>query len=116
MGDDRSGSEMAAGEFIIINPMGYSDIRRLTIYAYIYEGVSKWDETDALVTVKVPGNPEIEVKMGAQSNQKTFCAIAGLDFVGNQQMRVTKHVTFHDDHSDCDRIYNWGMRWQAGQK
>lgn len=116
MGDDRSGSEMAAGEFILINPMGYSDIRRLTIYAYIYEGASKWDQTDAVITVKVPGNPEIIVEMGRQNSQETFCAIAGLNFVGNQQVQVTKHVTFHKDHSDCDNVYNWGMTWKAGQK
>lgn len=116
MGDDRSGSEMAAGEFILINPMGYSDISRLTIYAYIYEGASKWDQTDAVVTIKVPGNPEIVVEMGRQNSPKTFCAIAGLDFVGNQQVRVTKHLTFHDGHSDCDSAYNWGMRWQDGRK
>ncbi len=116
MGDDRTGSEMAAGEFILINPMGFSDIRRLTIYAYIYEGVSKWDQTDAVVTVQVPGNPETAVEMGRQTDSKTFCAIAGLDFVGNQDVRVTKHLTFHSDHSDCDSVYKWGMRWQSGQK
>ncbi len=116
MGDDRSGNEMAAGEFILINPRGYSDIRRLTIYAYIYEGASKWDQTDAVVTIKVPGNPEIAVEMGQQSSPKTFCAIAGLDFIGSQQVRVTRYVTFHKDHADCDRTYHWGMRWQAGKK
>ncbi len=116
MGDDRSGGEMSAGEFILINPLGYSDIRRLTIYAYIYEGVSQWGQTDAVIAIKVPGNPEIVVEMGQQSSPKTFCAIAGLDFVGDNQVRVTRYVTFHNDHSDCDRTYNWGMRWQAGKK
>ena len=115
MGDDRTG-DSAAGEFIIINPMGYSDILRLTLYAFIYEGVSKWDQTDAVVTIKVPGNPEIVVEMGRQSSPKKFCAIAGLDFIGNEQVKVTKYVTFHSDHSECDKAYGWGMRWQSGQK
>jgi len=55
-GDDRSGSQMATGESILINPQGYDDIRRLTIYAYIYEGVSKWEQCNAVITIKVPGS------------------------------------------------------------
>jgi tellurite resistance protein TerA len=116
MGDDRSGSQMAAGEFILINPLGYKDIRRLTIYAYIYEGVSKWEQCDAVMMIKVPGNPDVVVELGQQQNPKTFCAIASLDFVGNQQIRVSKHVSFYKGHGKCDKAHNWGLSWGEGQK
>lgn len=116
MGDDRSGSEMDAGEFILINPQGYEELCRLTIYAYIYEGVTAWDQTDGVVTLKVPSNPVIEIEMGQQHSKDNFCAIAGIDFLGKSQIRVTKLLTFHKGHGECDKTYNWGMRWQEGKK
>jgi len=113
-GDDRTGSQSASGEFIHINPKGYGDIKRVDIYAMIYEGVARWDQTDAVVTLKVPGSPDIVVEMGNQRDRSSFCVIASLDFVGGDQIRVTKRVTFHGGHDTADRAYNWGMRWQAG--
>ena len=136
MGDDTSGSQMSDGEFILINPDGYSHIKRMTIYAFIYEGVANWSQTDAKIIVKVPGNPEIVVDMSKEAQAGTqensgffsklmgggggsggnFCAIAGLDFIGQESIRVTKHVTFHGGHDACDNAYNWGMQWTAGSK
>ena len=136
MGDDTSGSQMSDGEFILINPDGYLEIKRMTIYAFIYEGVANWSKTDAKISVKVPSNPEIIVDMskeartavqeksgflskltgGGSGANKNFCAIAGLEFVGRESIRVTKHVTFHGSHSECDSAYNWGMKWTAGSK
>ena len=69
----------------------------------------------AVVTVRVP-NQEIVVQMGSQSDARTFCAIATLDFSGTGEVTVTKTVTFHRDHEDCDRTYAWGFRYSAGSK
>lgn len=113
-GDDRVGN-FGAGENILINPDGISELKRLVIYCFIYEGVAKWTETNAVVTVKVSGNPDIEVKMGQQSNHKNFCAIAEILFTSNS-ISVKKLVTFHNSHSECDLTYKWGMQWGAGTK
>ncbi|MDR1372362.1 MAG: stress protein [Dysgonamonadaceae bacterium] len=113
-GDDRSGSA-DAGENILINPQGISDLKRITIYTFIYEGAAKWAETNAIVTVKVSGNPDIVVEMGKQYTDRKFCAIAEIVFDSNS-MTVKKLVTFHDGHGDCDKAYNWGMNWRAGSK
>lgn len=128
MGDDTTGSQSNEGEFILVNPKGYSDIKRMTIYAYIYQGVS-WLETKPIVTIRVPGSPEIVVELAGENNPALFCAIAGLEFEskggflssvtggGSASVKVTKLVSFHQgQHSDCDTHYNWGMRWQAGSK
>ena len=114
-GDDRGGSS-ASGENILVNPQGISDIRRMTIYCFIYEGVARWDESDAVVTVKVPNQPDIVVEMGKQYSSKGFCAIAEIEFGENRQMIVRKAVTFHDSHKDCDRYYDWGFEYSAGSK
>jgi tellurite resistance protein TerA len=112
-GDDRSGT--GEGENVLINPQGLADLKRITVYTYIYEGVAKWEETNAVVTVKVPDNPDIVVEMGKQYSSKNFCAIAEILFDKNS-LTVRKLVTFHNGHDDCDKQYGWGMQWKAGGK
>lgn len=114
-GDDRSGST-GEGENILINPDGIKDLNRIIVYCSIYEGVARWDETNAIVTVKVPENPDVVVEMGKQIDARKFCAIAEITFDDNGGMTVKKLVSFHNGHEDCDRAYGWGMRWQAGSK
>lgn len=114
-GDDRGGTS-SSGENILVNPQGITDIKRMTIYCFIYDGVARWDESDAVVTVKVPNQPDIVVEMGKQISSKGFCAIAEIEFGENRQMVVRKAVTFHDGHEDCDRYYGWGFEYRAGSK
>jgi tellurite resistance protein TerA len=113
-GDDRSGAA-AEGENILVNPQGVSNFKRIIIYCFIYEGVAKWAETNAIVTIKVPDNPDIVVEMGKQYSVQKFCAIAEILF-GNDSMTVKKLITFHDGHGDCDKSYGWGMSYTPGSK
>lgn len=113
-GDDR-GTSSGSGENIIVNPTGIKDLKRIIVYCFIYDGVAKWQETNAVVTVKVSGNPDIEVAMGNQSSHRKFCAIAEILFTQNS-IAVKKLVTFHNSHGDCDKMYNWGLSWKAGSK
>lgn len=114
-GDDRSGSA-SDGENMLINPQGVKDLKRITVYCFIYEGAAKWADTNAVVTIKVPGNPDIIVEMGKQSSSQKFCAIAEILFGEDESMTVKKLVTFHDGHAECDKAYKWGMQWRAGSK
>lgn len=114
MGDDRGGGT-SSGENILVNPVGVPYIKRMVIYTFIFQGVAKWGETNAIVKVSVPGNEEIVVEMGKQSSDKPFCAIAALDF-DRDSITVKKLVTFHDGHSDCDKVYGWGFNYIAGSK
>lgn len=113
-GDDRTGA-FAEGETIKINLEMIHLLKRVLIFTYIYEGVANWAASDGVVTVKMPSQPDIEVKMGTQDDSRGFCSIAMLEFE-TQEIKVTKLVTFHDGHSDCDKQYNWGLRWVAGSK
>jgi tellurite resistance protein TerA len=113
-GDDRSGSG-AEGENILVNPQGTSNFKCILVYCFIYEGVAKWTETNAVVTIKVPDNPDVVVEMGKQHDEQKFCAIAEISFIGNS-MIVKKLITFHNGHSDCDKAYNWNMKWIDGSK
>ncbi|WP_447641426.1 MULTISPECIES: hypothetical protein [Chitinophagaceae] len=113
-GDDR-GTTAGSGENILVNPNGTRHLKRIIVYCLIYDGVAKWAETNAVVTIKVAGNPDIEVEMGKQSDHRKFCAIAEILFHPDT-MQVKKLVTFHDSHASCDKQYRWGLKWSAGSK
>lgn len=115
MGDDRGGNS-TSGETILVNPNGASQIKRIIVYTFIYDGVAKWSETNAVVKVKVPGCEDVIVEMGTQSSNKRFCAIAQLDFGTDNSITVKKLITFHDGHRDCDACYEWGFRYSPGSK
>lgn len=115
-GDDRGTAGGDSGENIYVNPKGINEIKRMIIYTFIYEGVAKWSETNAVVTVKVPGGQEVVVEMGKQINLKKFCAIAELTFDGDDSITVKKLVTFHSGHEECDKAYGWGFKWTEGSK
>lgn len=114
-GDDRAGS-VSDGESIYLNPLGFADIKRIMIYCFIYEGVSNWTQTNAVVTIKTPGNSAIVVKMGHQTSAEKFCVLANLEFSGKDEVTIEKIVSFHMSHRKCDEAYNWGLTWTSGSK
>ena len=112
-GDDL-GKSAESGETILVNPKGISEIRRITVYTFIYDGVAKWSQTNAVVRISVPGNEDVIVRMGEQDTKKRFCAIASIEIGDDNSMTVKKLVTFHDSHSDCDKAYGWGFKYAPG--
>lgn len=114
LGDDRTGA-VTDGEWIEINGDQWSDIKRVLVYAFIYEGAPNWQETDGVVRVLVPGQPEIEVRMNEYGDPRGTCAVALLE---NQrgEVRVSREVTFHKSQKEMDEQYGWGFRWTSGSK
>ena len=115
-GDDRSGA-VTDGEWLEINGDEWEHFSRILIYAFIYEGVANWQETDGVVRVMVPNQPEIEVKMNevAGNSRDGMCAVALLENVGGE-IKVSREVRFFPGHKYMDDAYRWGMRWVAGSK
>ncbi len=114
MGDDRTGS-LAGGEWLHINGQKWSEIRRILIFAFIYKGAPNWKATDGVVTLHVPGQPDIEVRMNEEGGRHGMCAIALLENIDGKA-KVSRLIDFHRGHKDLDRAYNWGMCWTAGSK
>jgi tellurite resistance protein TerA len=114
-GDDR-GAAAGSGENILVNPQGLTELSRIVVYCFIYDGVAKWSETNAVATIKVPDSPDIVVEMGKQYSSQKFCAITEILFGRDNSLTVKKLVSFHNGHEECDKAYNWGMKWHAGSK
>ncbi|MBK8182505.1 MAG: TerD family protein [Candidatus Competibacteraceae bacterium] len=114
MGDDRSGAS-AEGEFLHINGQYWNELDRIVLFAMIYEGAPNWSETDAVVTLRAPDQPTLEIRLDSHRNDQRMCALALLE---NQSgnLKVTKLVEYFQDHRYLDQAYNFGLRWVAGSK
>ncbi|WP_064200269.1 TerD family protein [Brevibacillus brevis] len=113
-GDDRTGSR-TDGENLRINGNHVREFNRVLIYAYIYEGVAKWAETDGVVTIKQADNPEIVVRMDVHDPRNIMCAIAMIERKGDT-FEIKRLVEYFNGHKPMDRYYGWNMRWSAGSK
>lgn len=113
-GDDRSG-ECATGENLRINGNMISQIKRVLVYTFIYEGAANWQQAKGVVTLKCPGNDDLIVRMDEYSTNLKMCALAMLENI-NDTFTVEKLITFFDGHISMDRAYNWGLNWKPGKK
>lgn len=114
LADDRTGSSVD-GEWLRINGSQWRECKRILVFAFIYEGAPNWHSTDGVVTIYVPDQAPVEVKLSEEGGQMGMCAIAMLENV-NGMVRVNREVRFFAGHSKMDDAYGWGMRWRAGSK
>ena len=114
-GDDRTGSS-TDGENLRINGAKISQIKRILVYTFIYEGAVNWGDANGVVTVKCPGNRDIIVRMDEYGSSLGMCAIALLESNGCGGLSVEKIVRFFNGHKAMDSAFNWGLRWVAGRK
>ena len=111
-GDDRTGG---GGENMAINLDHLADLRRVLVFAFIYDGVPAWDQADGVVTLYPQGAAPIEVKLDESSGSR-MCAIALLENRGGA-LSVQREVRYIEGAQDAlDRAYGWGMDWARGRK
>lgn len=114
MGDDRSGASND-GEWLRINGKHWDKVSRILIYAFIYEGAPDWSATDGIVTIYMPNQPPVEVRLNEEGGRSNMCAIALLENVKGA-VKINRLVNFFNGHEPMDRANNWGMNWKAGSK
>jgi tellurite resistance protein TerA len=114
MGDDRTGA-VTDGEWLRINGAQWKEIKRILVFAYIYEGAPNWQATDGVITLYVPDQPPIEVRMNEEGGRLSMCGVALLENIAGA-VKVSREVNFVAGHEKLDRAYGWGMRWTAGSK
>lgn len=114
-GDDRTGASVA-GENLRINGNRITDIKRILVYTFIYEGIANWQQANAIVTIKYPGAEDIIVRMDTYNSAKKMCGLALFENVNDQTFSVEKIIQFYSGHQELDRAFNWGLRWTAGRK
>ena len=69
-GDDRSGTA-AGGENLLVNFDQLQQIRRILVFAYIYQGTPAWDRVQAVITMFPAGAPPVEIRLDETSSART---------------------------------------------
>ena len=114
-GDDRSGNS-ANGENVYINLAHASELRRVLVFACIYEGVPAFDQANGVVTLTPASGAPIEVRLDEAAGRAPMCAIALLENSGGDLV-VRREVRYINGAQDAlDRAYGWGMDWTPGRK
>lgn len=114
-GDDRTGA-VSSGENLRINGNQITQIKRLVVFTFIYEGVTNWAQADAIVTLSYPGGQDIVVRLDETRSNFRMCAIAMIENVNNETFKVERLVEYFDAHPQLDNAYGWGMEWVSGSK
>ncbi|GAA2588531.1 hypothetical protein GCM10010399_18200 [Dactylosporangium fulvum] len=114
-GDDRSGAG-TGGENLFVNLRHQAVIRRILVFAFIYEGVPNWVAANAVVTLFPVSGPQVEIRLDEPDPAAMMCAIALLegDGTGISVRREVRYV--RGGQQLLDQTYNWGMRWATGRK
>lgn len=109
--DDRSGAS-ASGENLYIERPDL--IRRVLVFAFIYEGVGNFAEVGGRLSFTDPQGNDVRMKLSNPA-ALPFCAVALLETRG-QELTITKEERYFSGHRDCDAAYGFGFQWQAGRK
>lgn len=112
--DDRTGAA-AGGETLRINGRFWNELRRIALFAYIYDGAPNWRSTDGMVTITMPDQPPIEFAMKDGPNGMGFCGLALIENVGGT-MKFTRVLEYFKSHREYDARLGWGLRWTTGSK
>lgn len=114
-GDDRTG-QSTEGENLRIDLSRLSEIRRILVFTFIYEGTPNWAGANAVVTLYPQGGAPIEIMLDEADPSARSCAIALLQNTGSD-LNVRREVRYiHGTQSALDAAYGWGMTWTKGRK
>ncbi|AZI43186.1 tellurium resistance protein TerA [Deinococcus psychrotolerans] len=109
--DDRSGAS-AGGENLYIERPDL--IRKVLIFAFIYEGAGNFSEVGGRLSFNDPQGNEIKMSLSNPA-ALPFCAVALVQAHGNELV-ITKEERYFSGHRDCDQAFDFGFSWKAGRK
>lgn len=110
--DDRSGSSQDGENLLILRP---DMIRRVVVFAYIYQGVSTFQDVGGRMRITDDQGNEIHLKLDQPDPGLKFCAICSITNSGDH-IEVTKEERYFRGHQETDQHFGFGFRWQSGQK
>lgn len=111
--DDRTGSSKD-GEWLYINGDHWSEINRIVVYAFIYEGVPNWASTDAYIILTIPNQAPIEVALTDGTSHR-MCSIVELKNLNNT-IQAQREIKYFKGHERLDKHYGFGFNWIAATK
>ncbi|MDT4984615.1 MAG: tellurite resistance protein TerA [Pseudonocardiales bacterium] len=114
-GDDRSGTN-SGGENLFVNLAYANQIKRIMVFALIYQGAANWAAANGVATLFPANGPEVEIRLDETRDGARICGIAMLESSGGD-LTVRREVNYlNGGQRVLDEAYGWGMNWTAGRK
>jgi tellurite resistance protein TerA len=113
--DDRSGAS-ADGENLTINLDHASKIKRILIFANIYDGADSFAGLDAVATLFPLQGPPIEMHFDECTVASTAAAVALIENINGEMIvrreaRYIVRVPGKSNQQLMDEAYGWGLQW-----
>lgn len=112
--DDRSGSS-TDGENLFVSEKHSADIKRLAVFAFIYQGAKNWSQAGGRVTIHPPSGETVTIELDETRDGVGMCSIC-LIHGGPNGFTVQREVQYVADHRELDKLYGWEMNWTRGSK
>jgi tellurite resistance protein TerA len=112
--DDRSGTS-TDGENLFVSEKHSADIKRLAVFAFIYQGAKNWSQANAKVTIHPPSGETVTIDLDETRDGVGMCSIC-LIHGGPNGFTVQREVQYVSDHRELDKLYGWEMNWTRGSK
>jgi tellurite resistance protein TerA len=113
--DDRSGTS-AEGENLHIDLRDPSAIRRVLVFALIYEGAANWADAQGVATLLPANAAPVEIRLDDPRDGARICAIAMIENRGGEIV-VNRLINYiNGAQRALDQAYGWGMNWMPGRK
>ena len=114
-GDERTGDTEGYDEVMQVNSQKWSEIKRILVYCYIYEGPQVWEQIHPEITLDIPGLENRDLQLNSYKDGHAICALASLTNVNNA-MKAEIHAEYFRSHASMDRAFGFGLRWEEGNK
>jgi tellurite resistance protein TerA len=116
--DDRTGA-VAEGENLTINLDHAADLKRILIFANIYDGAETFAGLDAVATLFPQQGPPIEMRLDECNVNSRLVAVALIENVDGELLvrREARYIVLTPParwpHENLDQAYGWGLTWQS---
>jgi tellurite resistance protein TerA len=115
-GDNRTGDSEGDDEYFTINGQKWSEIKRILIYAYIYEGGTDWSQIAPQVNINIHnGDPTLHLTPTLKTSNMTVCALATMKNIKNG-IQIVQHGEYFTSQAEMDRAFGFGLKWEDGVK
>ena len=113
-GDERTGDAAGDDEVLSVNGDYWSEVKRMLIYAYVYQGPTMWSEIEPKLTIRFQDH-QIRVSVDADLRDMNICALVLLEN-HKEGIQATNISEYFPAHPAMDRAFGFGLKWAAGEK
>ena len=107
---------VSGGENMSIDLEQLPQIRRVLVFALIYEGAANWAAAQGVLTIFPVGAAPIEVQLDDPRDGARICAVALLTN-DRGELTIRREVNYlNGAQRMLDQTYGWGMNWTPGRK